>query len=111
LLSDSFSKELNFEIVASDTQIRFNCGKMCNHNGIKAGDKKWQRGFKFMEANMKCREINYKFDDKTLFSDFKQSKGTDDPTTQALWSGLDSTVFNRIVLINERRFDMQPMHS
>jgi len=91
--------------------IRFWCGKLCEENGTKSGDKKWQRGFKFMEANLKCRNLIYKFDDRTLFSDFKQSKGVDDPKDQAMWATLDSAVFKHVVLINERKFSFSPMHS
>jgi len=105
LLSDSFSRELNFEIISSDQSIRFNCGKMCEHNGTKSADKKWQRGFKFSDTNQKCREIKYKFDESKLFSDFKQSKGVEDINNQAVWSTLNSAVFLRNVLINERVFD------
>lgn len=105
LLSDSFSRELNFEIKSSDQRINFDCGRSCEHNGTKSGAKKWQRGFKFTESNLKCREIKYKFEEAKIFSDFKQSTGVEDINSQALWSTLNSAIFMRNVLINERRFD------
>jgi len=55
ILSDSESKEVRFKIISKVNKVDFGCEPNCVDNGIRSLEHKWQRGFQFLEKNLKCK--------------------------------------------------------
>lgn len=109
ILSDVESREIKFEVISKTSMIDFKCEPFCDHNGVKSATDKWQRGFKFLESNLKCKNIVYMFNENLLNVDFTQSN--DMAAGAGAWTIVNSLVFNRNSIVNHKKKEGSPLHT